>query len=97
MEIKQGAGQLRGVRVLPDPEGILLSPFTHYDGSQYGYLVVPSEGSPAVYDGENWYSIHTGSEDELPAIANKQYEAAIKASSSNPEYQQIVSAVSSMT
>jgi hypothetical protein len=96
MEIKQGAGQLRGVRVLPDPESILLSPFTHFDGAQYGYLVVPSEGEPAVYDGENWHPIHTGSADDLTDLATKQYEAAVKASASNPEYQQIVSAASSM-
>jgi hypothetical protein len=96
MEIKQGAGQLRGIRVLPDPEGILLSPFIHLDGSQYGYLVVPAEGEPAVYDGETWYPVHTGSADDLAEIATKQYEAAVQASASNPEYQQIVSAASSM-
>lgn len=96
MEIKQGAGQLRGVRVLPDPEGILLSPFSHFDGVQYGYLVIPSEGEPAVYDGENWHPVHTGSADDLADIANKQYEAAVQAATSNPEYQQILSAVSSV-
>lgn len=96
MEIKYGAGQLRGVRVLPDPEAILLSPFTHFDGSQYGYLIVPSEGEPAVFDGETWHPIHTGSADDLADIATKQYEAAIKAAATNPEYQQIVSAVSSV-
>ena len=94
MEIKAGAGQLRGVRVLPDPKGILLSVFTHFDGVQYGYLVIPSEGEPAVYDGENWYPIHTGSANDLSDIATKQYEAAIAALEENPEYQQIVAAIS---
>ena len=96
MEIKQGAGQLRGVRVLPDPKGILLSVFTHFDGVQYGYLVIPSEGEPAVFDGENWHSIHTGSSEDVITIATQQYEAAIAALEENPEYQQIVSAVTSM-
>jgi hypothetical protein len=96
MEIKQGAGQLRGVRVLPDPKGILLSVFTHFDGIQYGYLVIPSEGEPAVYDGENWHSIHTGTSEDVATIAAQQYEAAVSAIEDHPEYQQIVSAAASI-
>jgi hypothetical protein len=96
MEIKQGAGQLRGVRVLPDPKGILLSTFTHVDSIQYGYLIIPSEGEPAVYDGENWHSIHTGTMEDISTIATQQYDAAISALEENPEYQQIVSAVTSV-
>jgi hypothetical protein len=54
--IKPFAGKLRGVRVMPDPLGILLNPFEE-NGVTYGYVIVQNEESPAVFDGAEWHSI----------------------------------------
>lgn len=54
--IKPYAGKLRGVRVMPDPLGILLNPFEE-NGSTFGYVIVQNEDSPAVFDGSEWHSI----------------------------------------
>lgn len=54
--IKPFAGKMRGVRVMPDPLGILLNSFEQ-DGSKFGYVIVAGEDKPAVYDGSEWHSI----------------------------------------
>jgi len=55
--IKANSGKMRGVRVMRDPAGILMDPFTDSTGMQYGYVLVYGEEAPAVFDGENWHSI----------------------------------------
>lgn len=64
MAIKSNAGRMRGVRVMRDPDAILMDSFTDESGMQYGYVVVYGEGSPAVHDGESWHPISTMSDDE---------------------------------
>ena len=55
--IKANAGKMRGVRVMRDPDGVLLDPFVDESGVQYGYVVVYGEGTPAVHDGETWHAV----------------------------------------
>ena len=64
MAIKPNAGQLRGVRAVRDPEGILLDPFADPLGGHVGYVIVYGEGLPAVYDGTNWHPITEETEEE---------------------------------
>jgi hypothetical protein len=54
--IRPFAGKMRGVRVMPDPLEILLNTFEQ-GGSKFGYVIVPGEESPAVFDGAEWHSI----------------------------------------
>jgi len=61
MKIKPSAGTMRGVRVMRDPQGILLNPFMDpIMGGQFGYVVIYGEGEPAVFDGETWHPIYEG-------------------------------------
>lgn len=61
MKIKPQAGTMRGVRVMRDPQGILMDPYTDpVLGGQFGYVVVYGEGEPAVFDGETWHPIFEG-------------------------------------
>jgi hypothetical protein len=61
MKIKPSAGTMRGVRVVRDPQGILMDPFMDpIMGGQFGYVVVYGEGEPAVFDGETWQPIYEG-------------------------------------
>ena len=61
MKIKPQAGTMRGVRVMRDPQGILMDPFMDpVMGGQFGYVVVYGEGEPAVFDGETWHPIYEG-------------------------------------
>lgn len=64
MAIKPNAGQLRGVRAVRDPEGILLDSFTDAMGGQVGYVIVYGEGMPAVFDGTTWHPITEETEAE---------------------------------
>ena len=93
MKVRKLAGQMRGVRVMRDPDGILFSPFTALDGIQYGYVIVPIEESPAVYDGKEWHSIL---EEEVTdwtsfsmAEAQNQF-TALQGKGDKPEYQSIL-------
>jgi hypothetical protein len=93
MKVRKLAGQMRGVRVMRDPEGILFSSFTALDGYQYGYVIVPIEESPAVFDGKEWHSIL---EEEVSdwtsfsmAEAQTQF-AALQTKTDMPEYQSIL-------
>jgi len=81
--IKANAGKMRGVRVMRDPEGVLLDPFVDETGIQYGYVLVYGEEEPAVFDGENWHSIMDSEEnweetlpDKLQTQAHKIMELA---------------------
>lgn len=54
--ISARAGLMRGVRIWPDPDGILLSPFEE-QGHKMGYVFVYGEDEPAVFDGKEWHSV----------------------------------------
>lgn len=93
MKIRPEAGKLRGVRIMEDPDGLLMDPFMDMNGqTQFGYLVFPSEGEPAVFDGLNWHDIHEGEIIDLSATAANQHEAISKAASEGKqEYIKILS------
>jgi hypothetical protein len=91
--IKANAGQMRGVRAMRDPEGILLDSFTDETGLQYGYVIVYGEGSPAVYDGETWAPITDKTDEEwadgLQDLLVKQGVAITTASSTTHAYAEL--------
>lgn len=53
---KKGAGQMRGFRIVRDPDGILIDPF-EYMGTQMGYVITYGEGIPAIHNGEEWVPV----------------------------------------
>lgn len=53
---KEGAGQMRGFRIVRDPDGILFDPF-EYMGTQMGYVITYGEGVPAIHNGEEWVTV----------------------------------------
>ena len=53
---KEGAGQMRGFRIVRDPDGILIDPF-QYMGTQMGYVLTYGEGVPAIHNGEEWVPV----------------------------------------
>jgi hypothetical protein len=75
MAIKPNAGQLRGVRAVRDPDGILFDPFQDPMGGYVGYVIVYGEGLPAVYDGTTWHPITDETEEEW---SNSLQERIIK-------------------
>lgn len=86
MKIRPEAGKLRGVRIMEDPDGILMDPFLDMNGqTRFGYLVVPSEGAPAVFDGLDWHDIHEGDIEDLSALASTQLDAVKSAASQGKE------------
>lgn len=89
---KPNAGQMRGFRVVRDPNGILFSPFEH-TGTQYGYVITYGEGNPAIHDGNDWVSILTMDEseyeDKLQELLVQQGTAIAEAASSNQVYAEL--------
>jgi hypothetical protein len=89
-KINPRAGLLRGVRLWPDPDGILDSPFEE-QGQKMGYVYVYGEEEPAVFDGTAWHPILVDSldwnsmQDEVAA----QYYKVIKHAETNKEYEDL--------
>lgn len=99
MKIRNLAGQMRGVRVMRDPDGILFSSFTGLDGFQYGYVIVPTEDSPAVYDGKDWHSILAEDIEDWTSFSMAEAQAqfnSLQANASKPEYQAIMNSMYGM-
>jgi hypothetical protein len=99
MKIRNLAGQMRGVRVMRDPNGILFSPFTAMDGLQYGYVIVPSEESPAVFDGKEWHSILAEDVEDWVSFSMAEAQvqfAALQANVNLPEYQAVMTSMYGM-
>lgn len=46
-------GQLRGVGIRPDPQGILFRPHI-IEGIQWGYTLKPEEGQPMIFMNGEW-------------------------------------------
>lgn len=90
--LKPNAGQMRGFRIVRDPDGILLNPF-EIMGMKYGYVITYGEGSPAVHNGEDWVSVLTGAEsefeDKLQELLVTQGTKIAQAASSNPIYMEL--------
>lgn len=93
MAIKPNAGQLRGVRAVRDPEGILLDSFEDPMGGKVGYIIVYGEGLPAVFDGTTWHPITDETEQEwtdaLQERIVKQGTAISQAAATNQIYAQL--------
>lgn len=91
--IKPNAGKMRGVRVMRDPNGILLDSFTDEMGNQYGYVIVYGEGIPAVHDGETWHPIIDGTdadwENSLQELIVKQGSSIAAAAMTSPVYAEL--------
>lgn len=91
--IKPNGGKMRGVRVMRDPDGILLDPFMDEGGNKYGYVIVYGEGVPAVYDGDVWHSIIDISDSEweeaLQGLVVEQGTKIAQAAQSSPVYAEL--------
>lgn len=99
MKIRNLAGQMRGVRVMKDPAGILFSPFTAMDGFQYGYVIVPTEDAPAVYDGKDWHPIADETIEDWTSFSMAEAQtqfAALQAHGTTPEYQAVMNSMYGM-
>jgi hypothetical protein len=91
--IKPNAGKMRGVRVMRDPDGVLLDSFVDESGIQYGYVVVYGEGVPAVHDGEAWHPITTVTDEEweakLQELIVEQGSKIASAAATSPVYAEL--------
>lgn len=88
--VRPRAGTTRGVRVWPDPDGILFCPFTE-QGKQLGYIFVYGEDEPAVYDGKEWHPIMSGEYNwaDMQELIVKQYRTIFAHAQKNSEYKSI--------
>lgn len=91
--IKPNAGKMRGVRVMRDPDGILLDSFTDESGNKYGYVIVYGEGLPAVYDGESWHPVSDKTDEEweteLQTLLVEQGTKISLAANTSPVYAEL--------
>jgi hypothetical protein len=88
--INPRAGLMRGVRLWPDPDGILISPFEE-NGQTLGYVLVYGEESPAVFDGTEWHSVLEDANqwsEMIPLIA-EQYYKIVEHAEKNEAYKQL--------
>lgn len=89
---KEGAGQMRGFRIVRDPDGILLDPF-EYMGTQMGYVLTYGEGVPAIHNGEEWVPVVTAEvassyDDNIQALIIDQ-GTKVAAAVQNPIYAEL--------
>jgi hypothetical protein len=89
---KEGAGQMRGFRIVRDPDGILIDPF-QYMGTQMGYVLTYGEGVPAIHNGEEWVpvvtdEVATSYDDNIQGLVIEQ-GTKIASAISNPIYAEL--------
>lgn len=84
------AGLMRGVRLMPDPDGILESPFME-QGMQMGYVYVYGEEAPSVFDGTTWHPVLVNPTrwESMQDLIAEQYHKIIAQAEKNPDYQQL--------
>jgi hypothetical protein len=91
--IKAHAGKMRGIRVMRDPAGVLLDPFTDDTGIQYGYVLVYGEDEPAVFDGTSWHPVidtaDTNWAEELPERLKTQAQKISELAATDPIYAEL--------
>jgi hypothetical protein len=88
--IKERIGQMRGFRIIEDPDGVLLGNFD-FNGLKMGYLLFPEEGHPAIFDGEAWISIFNEAglervDADLPGMIKEQNTKLTSAALTNSAY-----------
>lgn len=49
-------GQLRGIGLRPDPQGVLIAPH-EVDGKQYGYTIIDKDRIPTMYIKGEWKDV----------------------------------------
>ena len=94
MKIRPQSGTMRGVRVMRDPQGILMDPFMDpVMGGQFGYVVVYGEGEPAVFDGETWHPIYEGDAsnwvNDQMGLLQGQMAKIVQAATTEPVYAEL--------
>ena len=47
-------GQLRGIGLRPDPQGLLFRTYEDEDGAKWGYTLKPTEGQPMIFMNDAW-------------------------------------------
>lgn len=47
-------GDLKGIGLRPDPQGILFAPFTDDDGVQFGYTIIDPNQKPSMFMEDGW-------------------------------------------
>lgn len=88
--INPRAGLMRGVRLWPDPDSILLSPFEE-NGQTLGYVLVYGEEAPAVFDGTTWHPIIDNADQwsEMHPLIAEQYYKIVEHAEKNDAYAQL--------
>lgn len=88
--INPRAGLMRGVRLWPDPDGILISPFQE-NGQTLGYVLVYGEEAPAVFDGTEWHSVIENPDQwaEMMPLISEQYYKIVEHAEKNEVYKQL--------
>lgn len=94
--ISPRAGLMQGVRLWPDPDGILESPFME-QGMQMGYVYVYGEDTPSVFDGITWHPvlIDPSAWDSMQNEIADQYYKIIEQAKKNPAYEALASSITS--
>jgi hypothetical protein len=92
------AGLMRGARIMPDPEGILESPFME-QGIQMGYVYVYGEEEPAVFDGATWHPVLTDpsawNSILMQNVIVAQYDKIIAQAKTNSVYEVLATSITS--
>lgn len=90
--IKPNAGQMRGFRIVRDPDGILFNSFDLM-GSKYGYILTYGEGVPAIHNGDDWIPVlsveSSDFEEKLQGLLIEQGMKISQAASANPVYAEL--------
>lgn len=96
--INPRAGLMRGVRIWPDPEGILSSPFEE-QGHKMGYVFVYGEEEPAVFDGKEWHPVLADGHDwsDMQEKIAAQYYLIMEYAEKNEAYKTLAGYVSGGT
>lgn len=90
---KENAGQMRGFRIVRDPDGILIDPF-QYMGTQMGYVLTYGEGVPAIHNGHEWVPVIEDDlvekyDDNIQAYIIDQGTKIAASINSNPVYAEL--------
>lgn len=90
--IKPNSGQLKGFRIVRDPEGILFGSFETM-GIKYGYIFTYGEGVPSIHNGDTWVPVietdEKTFEDSLQNLLIEQGTKISLAAATNPAYAEL--------